>query len=209
MRVFGTLLAAILSVLAVLFPSHARDIAPAIEFGEDEVPIVLLVDATSGQVLYERNADRRFAPASITKAMTAFTAFELMEEGRLDPRQTFTVRPETFEEWSRKGSTMYLPHDARVTVDELLLGIMNVSANDGAVVLAEGAAGSLHEWSALMNAKAREIGLRDSHFNTPNGWMDEGKTFVSARDLARLARRDDRAAPAEIRALYRAPRIQL
>ena len=154
---------------------------------EDVVPIALLVDGSSGQVLHERNADRRFMPASITKTMTAYVAFELMAEGKLDPRQTFTVRPETFAKWRRKGSTMFLPRDARVSVDDLLMGIMNVSANDGAVVLAEGAAGSVENWVKLMNEKARDIGMANSHFGTPNGWMDDGHTFVSARDLAKLA----------------------
>ena len=187
MRKFGLLLAATASLLAPVGASQASD-AVAGPPPPEEVPIALLIDATSGQVLFERNADRRFMPASITKVMTAFTAFELIDEGKLSPRQTFTMRPETFAQWHRKGSTMFLPQDARVTVDELLMGIMNVSANDGAIVLAEGAAGSVEAWTALMNEKAREIGLRDSHFNTPNGWMDDGKTFVSARDLARLAR---------------------
>jgi len=152
-----------------------------------EVPIALLIDATSGQTLHERNADRRFMPASIAKAMTAFVAFELIDEGKLDPRQTFAVRPQTFRDWRRKGSTMFLAHDSRITVDDLLTGIMNVSANDGAIVLAEGATGSVENWVDLMNEKARKIGMENSHFGTPNGWMDEGKTFVTARDLARLA----------------------
>ena len=188
MRVLGILSVLAVSLLALAPKISASDIgrlnAPP---SAAEVPIVLLIDATSGQVLYERNADRRFMPASITKVMTAFTAFELIEEGKLNPRQTFAVRPETFREWRRKGSTMFLDHDSRPTVDQLITGTMNVSANDGAIVLAEGASGSLDEWNTLMNAKALEIGLQNSYFGTPNGWMDEGKTFVTARDLARLA----------------------
>jgi D-alanyl-D-alanine carboxypeptidase (penicillin-binding protein 5/6) len=82
---------------------------------------------------------------------------------------------------------MFLPADARVTVDDLLHGVTTVSANDGAIVLAEGAAGSVEDWVAAMNAKAREIGMADSHFGNPNGWMDDGKTFVTARDLGTLA----------------------
>ncbi len=167
--------------------AHARESLPPLPPPAEDVPIAILVDASSGQVLHARNADRRFVPASITKTMTAFVAFELMEEGKLDPRQTFTVRPATFANWHRKGSTMFLPQDARVTVDDLLTAIMNVSANDGAIVLAEGAAGSVDEWVKLMNQKARELGMSNSHFGTPNGWMDDGHTFVSARDLVKLA----------------------
>lgn len=153
----------------------------------DLVPIVLLVDLSSGQVLYARNADRRFIPASITKVMTLFTAFEMIDAGKLGPQQVMAYRPESFAEWRRKGSTMFLEQDARVSVDQLLRGIATVSANDGSIVLAEGAAGSVESWTALMNANARAIGMANSHFGTPNGWPDEGRTFVSARDLVTLA----------------------
>ena len=152
-------------------------VAPAIP-SEYAAPIAYLLDAGSGQVLYQREIDRRFMPASITKVMTTFLAFEWMEGGRLFPQQVYSVRPETFRKWHRKGSTMFLPADARVTVDDLLHGVTTVSANDGAIVLAEGAAGSVEDWVAAMNAKAREIGMADSHFGNPNGWMDDGKTFV-------------------------------
>lgn len=127
-------------------------------------------------------------PASITKVMTTFLAFEWMEEGRLFPQQAYSVRPETFRNWHRVGSTMFLPADARVSVDDLIHGVTTVSANDGAIVLAEGAAGSVGDWVAAMNAKARQIGMDDSHFGTPNGWMDEGATWVTAQDLATLGR---------------------
>lgn len=154
----------------------------------EEAPIAYLLDASSGQVLFEREAERRFMPASITKVMTTFLAFEWMEEGRIFPQQVYGVRPETFRQWHRKGSTMFLAADARVTVDELVHGVTTVSANDGSVVLAEGAAGSVDDWVAAMNAKALQIGMTDSHFGTPNGWMDDGRTFVTARDLGLLGR---------------------
>ncbi|MGB3806097.1 MAG: D-alanyl-D-alanine carboxypeptidase family protein [Erythrobacter sp.] len=152
-----------------------------------DAPIALLVDVTSGQVLHARHPDRRFVPASITKTMTLFHAFELIEEGRIDPRQTYTLRPETWREWKGKGSTMWLGAKDEVTVASLLYGIANVSANDGSVVLAEGAAGSIEQWVEGMNARARALGMENSHFGTPNGWPDEGATFVTARDLVTLA----------------------
>lgn len=186
MPTYSTRIALAYVALVFAVAADARDDMP-LPPTADDVPIALLVDATSGQVLHERNADRRFMPASITKTMTAYVAFELMAEGKLDPRQTFTVRSQTFAKWRRKGSTMFLEQGARVSVDDLLMGIMNVSANDGAVVLAEGAAGSVDEWIKLMNQKARELGMSNSHFGTPNGWMDDGHTFVSARDLVKLA----------------------
>jgi serine-type D-Ala-D-Ala carboxypeptidase (penicillin-binding protein 5/6) len=152
-----------------------------------EVPIALLVDLSSGQTLYAREPDRRFMPASITKVMTAFTVFEMIEAGKLSPDQQLMVSDQVWTDWHGVGSTMFLANRQRVTVDALLFGITTVSANDGAAVLAEGLAGSLPKWADRMNAAARSIGMRDSHFSSPNGWMDDGRTFTTARDLATLA----------------------
>ena len=83
---------------------------------------------------------------------------------------------------------MFLKAGEQVSVDELLHGITTVSANDGCIALAEGAAGSIDQWVALMNRTARKLGMDDSHYGTPNGYPDEGGTFVTARDLVKLAR---------------------
>ena len=162
-------------------------------------PIAYLYDVTSGQILFSRESDRRFMPASITKVMTTFLAFEWMEEGRIVPQQTYTPRSDTWRRWQNVGSTMFLPHNARVSFDDLLHGVTTVSANDGAAALAEGAAGSVQDWVTAMNAKASEIGMNDSHFGTPNGWMDEGRTFVTARDLGTLATAMLRGHPSKYR----------
>lgn len=151
------------------------------------VPIALLVDVGSGQTLFAREADRRFVPASITKVMTLYVAFELMARGQLHPEARFRMSEDAFKNWHRVGSTLFLDRQHDISVHELLLGIANVSANDGCVVLAEGAAGSVANWVALMNAEARRLGMNDSHFGTANGWMDDGETYVTAHDLARLA----------------------
>ena len=149
--------------------------------------MALLVDLSSGQTLYAREAQRRFMPASITKVMTTYLAFELISRGKLSRNQRITVSDDAFTAWHRKGSTMFLARGSQVSVDELLHGITTVSANDGCIVLAEGAAGSIANWVRWMNAEARALGMKDSHFGTPNGWMDDGRTYVSARDLAILA----------------------
>ena len=150
-------------------------------------PIAYMVDVGSGRVLYARDAHRRFVPASLTKIMTSYVAFELIAEGKLKLDQRFVMAPETFKHWHGVGSTMFLGLNSSTSVADLLEGIVTVSANDACVVLAEGIAGSVPGFTAMMNAKARELGLRDSHFNTPNGWMDQGQTYVSAADLATLA----------------------
>ena len=190
---------ALLAGMLIAAPLGARS-APEIAVPSvEDAPIAYLIDARSRQVLFSREADRRFMPASITKVMTTFLAFEWMEEGRLFPQQVYSVRPETFRAWNRVGSTMFLPADARVTVDDLIHGVTTVSANDGAVVLAEGAAGSVTDWVAAMNAKALEIGMHDSHFGTPNGWMDEGATWTTAHNLTLLGEAMIRRHPTKYR----------
>ena len=155
---------------------------------EQEAPVALMVDAASGQILFARDPQRRFVPASITKVMTAYVACELLREGRIRRDQRFVVSEQAYREWSGQGTSLYLKSGESITVDQLLRAIMSVSANDGAVVLAEGVAGSVAGWTALMNRHARLLGMSDSHFATPNGWPDEGRTFTSAADLAVLAR---------------------
>jgi len=179
---------AVLPALALASAAGSADPEPGAVQPFPGAPIALLADLSSGQVLFSREADRRFMPASITKVMTAFLAFELMDDGELSPGQSYMMSENAYREWHGKGSRMFLDRSAPVTVETLLLGITSVSANDAAVVLAEGAAGSVDNWVAMMNAKAREIGMTDSHFGTPNGWMDEGRTFTTATDLAILAR---------------------
>ncbi len=183
-------LAIVLAVCLSLPAAAQRLVAalvPAVPPAES-APVAMLVDATSGQVLHARNPDRRFVPASVTKVMTLYLAFDLIEQGRLDPEQVMVMSPAIAREWRRKGSNMYLNLGDRVRVADLLMGIANVSANDGSAVLAEGFAGSLPAWTAAMNAKAAELGLTGSYFSSPNGWPDEGRTFTTARDLVVLGR---------------------
>jgi D-alanyl-D-alanine carboxypeptidase (penicillin-binding protein 5/6) len=153
----------------------------------DEIPVALLIDLSSGQTLFSREPDRRFVPASVTKVMTAYTAFRLIEQGKIAPETPVTISKDVAELWSGEGSSMFLKAGDRVTVGELLLGVTTVSANDGAVALAMAAVGSQEAWLKLMNQNAGELGMRDTHFGTPNGWPDEGRTYTSARDLAILA----------------------
>ena len=166
-------------------PSEAG-VLPAPPQAIAAIPVSLLVDQGSGQALYARQPDLRFVPASMTKVMTVYVAFELIARGKLDPARSFTVRPETAAAWGGKGSSMNLRSGESVPLDALLHGITTVSANDAAVVLAEGAAGSVAGWSALMNDAAAQLHMTNSHFATPNGWPDNGATYVSARDLVRL-----------------------
>ncbi len=179
-------------VSAPLVPRHAVLALAASDPAQppheaEAAPVALLVDLSSGRTLYARDPDRRFLPASVTKVMTAYTAFDLLSQGKLKPDQMMKVSDDAWNAWHAKGSRMFLARASQVSVDDLLMGITTVSANDGCIVLAEGAAGSIDGWVALMNAEARRLGMKDSHFGTPNGWMDNGNTYYTAHDLARLA----------------------
>lgn len=165
-------------------PAAATTIVPPLD---PEIPVALLVDLSSGQTLFAREPERRFMPASVTKIMTAYTAFKLIESGHLDPNTTLLVSQEVDDKWSGEGSSMFLKAGERVTVGQLLLGITTVSANDAAAMLAIATTGSLDKWLALMNRNAADLGMRDTHFGSPNGLPDEGRTYSSARDLATLA----------------------
>ena len=184
--------AALLAFAAVTLPVRAE--APATPSAAFEpgtsltAPIALMLDLGSGRTLFARETRRRFMPASLTKIMTAYVAFELIAAGKLDPAQRFAMSDAAFDQWHRVGSTMFLNRGQSVSVDELLRGIMTVSANDGCVVLAEGASGSVANFVALMNAEARRLGMNDSHFGSPNGWPDQGATYTTAHDLTLVTR---------------------
>lgn len=165
----------------------------------DAAPVALVVDLSAGQTLYAREAERPFLPASMTKAMTALVAFDLIAAGKLKEATVVAVRPETARRWAGKGTSLSLRPGEQVRVGDLLMGVTTVSANDASVALAETAMGSSEAWVAAMNARARRLGMDGSHFGTPNGWPDHGATHVTARDLVRLAQ----ALIVEHPALYR------
>ena len=177
------LLAAALAA-TVAFPTGAA--APPFQ---TSAPIAFMQDLSSGAVLFERDADRRMPPASMAKMMTAYVAFDLIKKGELKLADTATVRPETWQKWHgpAAGSTMFLSVGEQVSVENLLKGIITLSGNDACVVLAEKIAGTEEAFVGLMNQRAAELGLKNSHFGTSNGWPDGGVTYVTARDLGKLA----------------------
>ena len=152
--------------------------------------VAYLIDLSSGAVLLSKNADVRMPPASMAKMMTTNVAFELIRKGDLKTDKMCTVRPETWQKWHgpQAGSTMFLSPGEQVSVDELLKGIITLSGNDASVVLAECIAGAEDAFANVMNENAKRLGLTNSHFGNSNGWPDEGRTYVTARDLATLAR---------------------
>jgi D-alanyl-D-alanine carboxypeptidase (penicillin-binding protein 5/6) len=178
------LIAAPFVALALAYPS----IAAAPQF-DTPAPIAYMEDLSTGAVLFARDADRRMPPASMAKMMTVYVAFDLIRKGELKLDQTFTVRPDTWAKWHgpQAGSTMFLSANEQVSVANLLYGIVTLSGNDACVVLAEGISGSEQAFTERMNRAAQDLGLKNSHFGTANGWPDNGVTYVTARDLAHLA----------------------
>lgn len=177
------LIAVSLLALAAV-PSHAADVPPF----DSTAPIAYLEDLSSGAVLYAKDADRRIPPASMAKMMTAYVVFDLIQQGKLKLDQQIEVQPETWRKWHSQGSTMFLSAGEKPTVSDLLKGIITLSGNDACVVIAEGIAGTEEAFVGLMNQQAKKLGLKNSQFGTSNGWPDEGRTFVTARDLAKLAK---------------------
>lgn len=177
---------------------------------ETDAPIVMLKDLDSGRILFSRGANKRFAPASMAKVMTAYVVLDLIEKGELSRDKLFTVEDATWELWSaRRGeSTMFLRAGEKVSVDELLKGLITVSGNDAASVLAVGIDGSEAAFVKRMNNMAAKIGMRSSRFGTASGWPDGGVTQVSAGDLILLADRLIRDHPGAYARYFSIPKFQ-
>lgn len=140
----------------------------------------ILIDYASGNVLYEKNADVRMVPSSMTKIMTTYVVFDALNKNLITLNDKFRVSKNA---WSMGGSRMFLQCDDDVSVDDLLRGVVVQSGNDACVVLAEGMFGSESVFVDHMNQTAERFGLTNTHFKNTNGLPDEGH-FSSARDLA-------------------------
>lgn len=170
MRKVILLLLCAVTVWAGTVPCHADPVGTS-------ATAAILLDADSGAVLYEKNADRQMRIASTTKILTALVALECAPL-----QKEITVTAEHLAE----GSSMYLKLGETVTVEALLYGLMLCSGNDAALALACACCGSVESFVAEMNRKAGEIGMENSSFANPNGLDAEGH-YSTARDMARLA----------------------
>lgn len=149
----------------------------------------VIMDHETGQILYSKRGDELMTPASMTKMMTAFVVFELIERGEISLTDKFTVSEDA---WRRGGfpsgtSTMGLKPKDTPTVEELLHGVITMSGNDACIVLAEGISGSEPAFSARMTEIAHELGLSTVNFVNATGLEGEGHV-ISAVDLAKLAK---------------------
>lgn len=151
-------------------------------------PTVILMDADSGAVLFEKSADDLVAPASTAKIMTAEIVFRQLTDGRLKLDDRFVVSENAWRHGGALsgGSTMFAAVNSRVRIEDLLRGLVIDSGNDAAIALAEGVAGTEDAFATLMTQHARELGLRQSIFTNPWGRGDPGQK-VTPREMARLA----------------------
>ncbi|HSB21909.1 MAG TPA: D-alanyl-D-alanine carboxypeptidase family protein [Burkholderiaceae bacterium] len=154
----------------------------------------LLVDLNADQVLAEREADARIEPASLTKLMTAYLVFDAIKDKKLSLEQTLPVSTRAWAERKGGGSLMFIDPRMTLKVDELLKGMISVSGNDAAVALAEGVAGSVDAFVAMMNRQAQAWGLKNTQFKNVTG-LDEAGHYSSARDIATMATRIIREHP--------------
>ena len=193
-----------LTAASLLLASAAPAKAPPFE---TPAKVAFLIDLSSGAVLLSKNADQRMPPASMAKMMTTNVAFELIKKGDLKLDKMCTVRPETWQKWHgpQAGSTMFLSPNEQVSVENLLHGIVTLSGNDASVVLAECIAGTEEAFVNVMNEHAKSLGLTNSRFGNSNGWPDEGRTYVTARDLATLARAEIENHPELYKKFYGQP----
>ncbi len=144
----------------------------------------ILTDYNSGKVIAQNNANMPVAPASITKVMTAYVVFSELEEGNIKLDDLVTVSKKA---WKTPGSRMFIKVNTKVSVEDLIQGMIIQSGNDASVALAEHIAGSEDTFAALMNQHAQELAMHDSHFMNSTGLPDE-QHKTSAHDLAILAR---------------------
>ncbi|QDW41316.1 peptidase M15 [Bradyrhizobium sp. KBS0727] len=164
---------------------------------------LLVVEADTGKVLQADNATMPWYPASVTKMMTAYVTLKAVKEGRLTLEQLVTVSPVAA---SQSPSKMGFRPGTQLTVENALAMMMVKSANDMAVVLAEGVGGSIDGFSALMNQNAQRLGMTQTSYVNPNGLPADGQ-ITSARDLAILARAIIRDLP-EYEYFYHIPSIR-
>lgn len=146
----------------------------------EEIKSVILIEPTTGTVLFERNPDERLSPASVTKVMTALLVMEAIEDGKLGFDDTITVSANAS---AMGGSQIFLEIGEKISVNELLKGMMVASGNDAAVAFAETLGGTTESFVDMMNAKAEELGLLNTHFMNCHG-LDEEEHYTSARDIA-------------------------
>jgi D-alanyl-D-alanine carboxypeptidase (penicillin-binding protein 5/6) len=142
----------------------------------------ILQDYLSGEILYEKDADKSIYPASMTKIMTAIIAFDLIKSGDLDLNEKFLISENAWRLSSAGYSSMFIMVGDSVSVEDLLKGIIIASGNDACVALAEGIAGTEDEFAIMMTSKAKEIGMENTNFANASG-INNTENVSTVRDI--------------------------
>lgn len=166
--------------------------SPAFAAIDSAAEHAIVMDGDSGQVLWAKDAFTPMPPASMSKLMTIELLFSELKDGRLKLTDTFPVSETA---WKTGGSSGFTRVGDRLTVNDLIQRIIVVSGNDACVVVAEGIGGTTDNFVKMMNTRARELGLKNSHFVNPDGLPDPPGQLMSAYDLATLARHLIKAYP--------------
>lgn len=150
----------------------------------------LIIDYDSKTVLYSKNSNKRIYPASLTKLMTLYIAFQEIQEGKLSLQQLATVSVNAYKKGNAAtgGSTLFLEAGQKVKVEDLIKGVIVVSGNDASITLAELMAGSEESFVTLMNKKAKELGLKSTHFSNSDGVYNKTH-YSTTQDLVLLSYR--------------------
>jgi serine-type D-Ala-D-Ala carboxypeptidase (penicillin-binding protein 5/6) len=156
---------------------------------DGDAPTAILIEASSGSVLFEKNADELRAPSSMMKLMTAEVVFHAVQQGDVKLTDEYRVSEYAWRKGGAPagGSTMFAAIHSKISVDDLLHGALIQSGNDACIVLAEGIAGNEGRFAEMMTKRARELGLERSTFANSNGLPDPGNK-MTVRELAKLAR---------------------
>jgi len=143
---------------------------------------VILIDVTTGTILFSKNPDERMTPSSMSKIMTVYKLFERLKDGELSLTDKFLVSEKA---WRKQGSKMFVAVNSRVTIEDLIRGIIVQSGNDATIVVAEGLSGSEGAFADEMNETAKQLNMTNSNFINASGWPDPDHE-TTARDLAKL-----------------------
>ncbi len=170
-------------LLSLTFLAFAA--APAFAAMDTSAEHALLMDANTGQVLWEKDGLTAMPPASMSKLMTLEVLFQRLKDGRVKLTDTFPVSERA---WRTQGSKMFVELGSRISVEDLIRGIIIQSGNDACIVVSEGVGGTVENFVAMMNARAKQLGLAQSTFVNPDGLPDPDGQLMSALDLAKLSR---------------------
>ena len=154
---------------------------------EIDASYVIIQDHHSGEILYEKDADTKIYPASMTKIMTAIVTFDLLKKGETSLDEMMTISEKAWRMSQSGYSSMFIMLNDQVSVEDLLKGIIIISGNDACVALAEGLSGTEKDFVILMNEKAEEIGLENTNFNNASG-INDANNYSTVRDILKMSR---------------------